>query len=246
MITNIDSVINRKDHHPHHELYLIIGGVACYAMGTLLCINAQDDQLKSFFDLLNSIVSGSFASIVVAWLIEAQNCSELNRKNDIYRVMVFSDLYHSIEMLFLEFPHLAEKERKFGKDYTGEDHEWYYWIQRIVDEAEIEFTKDRKILLKDCIDKLEEANNILLKNEYKLVSDKIVNRCETTNLFELKTDLVALRSALCLDKIDRYLLPPLIEEMKQHIARAKIISFYNDCELCKKVTLNAIRGSETS
>ena len=55
-----------------------------------------------------------------------------------------------------------------------------------------------------------------------------MNRCETTNLFELKTDLAALRSAICPDKIDRSLLPPLIEEMKQHIARAKIISFYND------------------
>ena len=51
-------------------------------------------------------------------------------------------------MMFLEFPHLAEKDRKFGKDYTGEDHEWGYWIQRIVDEDEIEYTKDRKKLLK--------------------------------------------------------------------------------------------------
>ena len=43
---------------------------------------------------------------------------------------------------------MAEKDRKFGKDYTGEDHEWGYWIQRIVDEDEIEYTKDRKKLLK--------------------------------------------------------------------------------------------------
>jgi hypothetical protein len=111
---------------PNNKLYLLLLLGAIAMTGLSLFVQGCD----AAFTIWTSITCGGIASIVVAWLIDAANCKQLNKKAVEHRKTLLSNLYHvfdnGLQLLILEG---AEK------DQCTDSKRWYEWIETVDKQA---------------------------------------------------------------------------------------------------------------
>lgn len=118
--------VDAKAIAPNNKLYL------CLLLGatTLTGISLIFQKCNAAFTIWTSITCGGIASIVVAWLIDAANCRQLNKKAVEHRKTLLSNLYHvfdnGLQPLILES---AEK------DHYTDSKKWYEWIETVDKQA---------------------------------------------------------------------------------------------------------------
>lgn len=111
---------------PNNKLYLwlLFGAAALTGLSLLV------QQCDTAFTIWTSITCGGIVSIVVAWLIDAANCKQLNKKAVEHRKTLLSNLYHvfdnGLQLLILES---AEK------DHYTDSKKWYEWIETVDKQA---------------------------------------------------------------------------------------------------------------
>ena len=82
--------VDAKAIAPNNKLYLCLLLGATALTGISLIVQECD----AAFTIWTSITCGGIASIVVAWLIDAANCRQLNKKAVEHRKTLLSNLYH--------------------------------------------------------------------------------------------------------------------------------------------------------
>lgn len=111
---------------PNNKLYLwlLFGAAALTGLSLLV------QQCDTAFTIWTSITCGAIASIVVAWLIDAANCRQLNKKAVEHRKTLLSNLYHvfdnGLQLLILE---------SAKKDQFTDSKKWYEWIETVDKQA---------------------------------------------------------------------------------------------------------------
>ncbi len=75
---------------PYNKLYILLLIVAVAFTGISLLFKEKD----AIFTIWTSISCGAIASILVAWLIDAVNCRQSNKKAVEQRETLLSNLYH--------------------------------------------------------------------------------------------------------------------------------------------------------
>ena len=111
---------------PNNKLYLLLllGAIALTGLSLLV------QECDAAFTIWTSIICGGIDSIVVAWLIDAANCKQLNKKAVEHRKTLLSNLYHvfdnGLQLLILES---AEK------DHNTDSKKWYEWIETVDKQA---------------------------------------------------------------------------------------------------------------
>ena len=118
--------VDAKAIAPNNKLYLCLLLGATALTGISLIVQECD----AAFTIWTSIICGGIASIVVAWLIDAANCRQLNKKAVEHRKTLLSNLYHvfdnGLQLLILES---AEK------DHYTDSKKWYEWIETVDKQA---------------------------------------------------------------------------------------------------------------
>lgn len=118
--------VDAKAIAPNNKLYLclLLGAIALTVLSLLV------QGCDAAFTIWTSITCGGIASIVVAWLIDAANCKQLNKKAVEHRKTLLSNLYHvfdnGLQLLILES---AEK------DQCTDSKKWYGWIETVEKQA---------------------------------------------------------------------------------------------------------------
>lgn len=118
--------VEEKSIAPNNKLYLclLLGAIALTGVSLFV------QRRTAVFTIWTSITCGGIASIVVAWLIDAANCRQLNKKAVEHRKTLLSNLYHvfdnGLQLLILES---AEK------DHYKDSKKWYEWIETIDKQA---------------------------------------------------------------------------------------------------------------
>ena len=113
-----------KEITPNNKLYiwLLLGAIVLTGLSLLV------QECKTAFTIWISITCGVIASIVVAWLIDAANCRQLNKKASEHRETLLYNLYHvfdnDLQILIFESAKI---------DHNTKSEKWYEWIE-IVDE----------------------------------------------------------------------------------------------------------------
>lgn len=118
--------VEAKATTPNNILYIWLLLGATVLTGLSLLVHGGD----AAFTIWTSITCGGIASIVVAWLIDAANCKQLNKKAVEHRKTLLSNLYHvfdnGLQLLILES---AEK------DQCTDSKKWYGWIETVEKQA---------------------------------------------------------------------------------------------------------------
>lgn len=118
--------VEAKSIAPNNKLYLwlLLGAIALTGLSLLV------QECDAAFTIWTSITCGGIASIVVAWLIDAANCRQLNKKAVEHRKTLLSNLYHvfdnGLQLLIFES---AEK------DHNTDSKKWYEWIKTVDKQA---------------------------------------------------------------------------------------------------------------
>ena len=107
---------------PNNKLYLwlLLGAIALTGVSLFV------QRCTAVFTIWTSITCGGIASIVIAWLIDAANCRQSNKKAVEHRKTLLSNLYHvfdnGLQLLILE---------SADKDHYTDSKKWYEWIETI-------------------------------------------------------------------------------------------------------------------
>ena len=100
--------VEAKSIAPNNKLYLwlLLGAIALTGLSLLV------QECDAAFTIWTSITCGGIASIVVAWLIDAANCRQLNKKAVEHRKTLLSNLYHvfdnGLQLLIFESAEKAQ------------------------------------------------------------------------------------------------------------------------------------------
>ena len=112
---------------PNRKLYirLLIGAII------VICASLAIPTTSPYFAIITGIGCGGFASIIVAWLIDAANCRQNALKAKTNRDTIFRELNVLFESSVQIFAHLCEQQGDSVDETTT--RKWYEWINRAFD-----------------------------------------------------------------------------------------------------------------
>ena len=144
-------------------------------------------------ETLNDIAIGSFASTLVAWLIDWQMQRKTKRRNEILRAMILipfvEAIVHYMEQFCFKSAFMPPEKRSVKGTFL-EWSEHYCQLCRSRKDREDFFPLSPSDIL-DLVNAIDYQADAILKNEIWLCKESIITRRDVDNIIEIKSTLHA-------------------------------------------------------
>lgn len=148
---------NNKKHKVNKVLYVVLFFVSI----VIICISMSFSIDSEWFVVLSGVGCGSFASVLVALLVECFHCKTMNEKDKQILDFALEDLFESIADYCDGYCYFVES---LESKYKSEFHTFYEWIQIYSQLIANGKPSVRKTYIIGAMDSVREAFDLLYDN----------------------------------------------------------------------------------
>ena len=186
---------------------LIVLSISIVAIAFIIPYNDK------WFSIISGIGSGSFASVVIAWLIDAANCKIQIKKYDKLAKFAYGELRYAIADQCKQYCDYCCDASPMAKDQS---HTFMEWSDMYITLISAGIPQAKKAFVLETILSVQQAYQTFKSNKMIYLDLNLVTEAEYKKMAEVSKRIIMMKGHYMISDIE--IKPELIAEANQEIA----------------------------